>query len=177
MLKSRHLALGAVALMLMAAQKPVPERHAEIRKAILEHCTKIFLGQLSLTDADTLTLLGYTATAPRDTPGGKIPRAERGAGADKIVIAGYAKEGDPSCAVWFGGPDTRDAMDYLTKQAKKLKYKSGPAVPLGDGTLLYKMVRKGTEPRAITVILADAGGELDAGARPAVTLIMMNESN
>ena len=134
MLKARHLILSVAALTLMAAQKPVPERHAEIRKALLAHCPKIFLGQLSLTDADTLATLGYTATEPRDTPGGKIPRAERGTGVDKIVIAGHAKAGDPSCAVWFGGADTRDAMNHISWEAKTLKYKSGPVLPLGDGT-------------------------------------------
>ncbi|MDF7777558.1 hypothetical protein P1X14_20045 [Sphingomonas sp. AOB5] len=171
---SAPILIAALATALAGAQAAVPDHRADIKHAVFDLCPKVFTGEISLTDPTQVAAIGYKATPPRETPGGKIPRAETGEGATKIVIAGQAGA-DPSCSIWFGGPDNKAQLGYVLTEASATGYQVGSPASLGDGTMLLQITRRKAVPapahKTMVVIGADAGGEF--GADPATTIILM----
>ncbi len=162
--------IAAFATALAGAQAAPPDHRAEIKRAVFDLCPKIFAGEVSLTDPAQVAAIGYKATGPRDTPGGKIPRAEMGEGAAKIVIAGQAGK-DPSCGIWFGGADSNEQLGYVLTDAGKAGFTVSSPMSLGDGTRMFNVRRKKGPYTTMAVIVADAGGEF--GSNPAATIILM----
>lgn len=159
--------LAVIASALAGVQAAAPtDRAADIKRAVFDLCPKILAGMVSLDDPAQLTAIGYKGTPPRTTPGGKIPRAEMGEGATKIVIAGHGGD-KPSCGVWFGGPDNGARAGEMLTEAGKLGFNVSPPMSLGDGTKILKAARK-SPASEFAVILADAGGEFGDG--PATTI-------
>ncbi|MGH6614656.1 hypothetical protein [Sphingomonas sp.] len=167
----RPILIAALASTLVAAQDaPPPDRAVDVKRAVFDLCPKILAGNVSLDDPTQLAAIGYKGTPPRDTPGGRIPRAETGEGATKIVIAGHGGN-NPSCGVWFGGPDNRERVGEMLTEAGKLGYGVSPPASLGDGTMILKVSRK-SPASSFAVIMADAGGEF--GGHPATTITYLN---
>lgn len=162
--------LAAFATAFAGAQVATPDHRADIKHAVFDICPKVFAGEVSLADPAQVTAIGYKATAPRDTPGGKVPRVEMGEGATKIVIAGHAGE-KPSCSIWFGGPDNKEQLGYVFTDASATGFHVGPPMSLGDGTLIFKVARQKGPYTSMAVIGADAGGEFGGG--PATTIVLM----
>ena len=160
----------ALAAALADAQAVVPDHQADIKRAVFDICPRIYTGAVSLTDPAQVLGIGYKATGPRITPGGKIPRAEMGEGATKIVVAGQAGA-DPSCSIWFGGPDSNKQVGYMLTAAGKAGFAISSPMQLGDGTLMLKASRKAGPYTSMAVIVGDAGGEF--GSTPAATVILL----
>lgn len=173
MRRAGRIVAALAAAMLAAQAPPPPDRQAQVNAAIFDICPRVFDGTLSLTDPAAAAAIGFTPTGVRDTPGGPIPRAERGAGVDRIVIAGQRMPTQRQCSVWFGGPDDARLLKGMEKAAKAAGYKKGGVARLGDGTGIYKLIRSGAAPQTLVVILADGGGELEPG--PATTVIYMDD--
>ena len=163
--------LVAGAAIAVAAPAAASERKAELQDLVFETCPKILAGTISLDDPAQVAGLGFTQTAPRETLGGKLPRTEKGSGSDKVVLS----SGPGTCSVWFGGPDNPVLAGSILEKALANKL-SGSKQPqrLGDGTMLFHFRDKAAK-RSVTIILADAGGELAFG--PATTVIMMAEKD
>jgi hypothetical protein len=159
----------AAAAIIAAAPAAAQDRQVEIGQIVLDLCPKILDGTISLTDPTQIGATGFTLTAPRQTPEGKNPRAEKGAGTTKVVISASAD----MCSVWFGGPDNPLLAGKLIEQARAAKFKGGGPLTLGDGTMLFSFKQNGKPARSLVILLADAGGEL--GFKPASTVVMMNE--
>lgn len=171
-MRTRLLAAALAAAPLAAAAAPA-EAPGEAERALFDHCPKLLAGTLSLEDAAAAAAIGYTATAPRKTPGGEIPRAVAGEGTARIVLA--ARAGDKAnCGIWFGGPDNDPVFRRLRIAARSAGFKGSDApLRLGDGTFIWSYKRK--RDRMTLVFLAgDAGGEL--GFAPATTAVMMPET-
>lgn len=162
--------IASLAAALAVAEAATPDHGAEIERAVFDLCPKVFTGAVALTDPAQVAAIGYTSTAPRETPGGQVPRAETGAGDAKIVIAGQTGA-DPSCSIWFGGPDNRERFGEMLTHAGTLGYSVSPPMRLGDGTLMFKLARKKGVPPTMIAIGGDAGGEF--GGDPATTIILM----
>jgi hypothetical protein len=167
---SAPILLAAFTTALAGAQAATPDYRVDVKRAVFDICPKIFAGEVSLTDPAQVTAIGYKATGPRETPGGKIPRAEIGEGATKVVIAGQAGA-DPTCSIWFGGPDNNKQLGYVLTDAGASGFQVGKPMSLGDGTLMFKVWRKQGAYTSMAVIAADAGGEF--GGRPATTIVLM----
>ncbi len=168
----RVAALHAIAAMLcVAAPASAQNRKAELQELVFGLCPQVLSGRVSLADPEQVKALGFTPTSPRETPAGPLPRAEKGAGAEKTVIS----SGPDTCSVWFGGPENPQLAGGLMERAIADKL-SGSRTPqrLGDGTMLF-VFRDKPAKRFVTIILADAGGEL--GFSPATTVIMANEKD
>ncbi len=163
--------LFVVAAILAAAAPAIAQdRKSELQDLVFGLCPKVLDGSVSLSDQAQLATLGFVATAPRETSAGKLPRAERGVGANKVVLS----SGEGSCSIWFGGPDNPQTAGGVVEQAWKAQYNgSGKPMTLGDGTMLFLFNSKGEPKRSVTILLGDAGGEL--GFRPATTVVMMND--
>lgn len=162
--------VAAFVTTLAGTQAASPDHRAEIKRAVFELCPKVFTGGVSLTDPAEVAAIGYKATEPRNTPGGKVPRAEMGGGAAKIVIAGQAGTA-PSCGIWFGGADSNEQLGYMLTDAGKAGFQVSSPMSLGDGTMMFNVRRKKGPYTTMAVIVADAGGEF--GSNPAVTIILM----
>lgn len=162
--------LAAFASALAGAQATTPGHRADIKRAVYDLCPKVFAGEVLLTDPAQVTAIGYKATAPRNTPAGKVPRAEMGEGATKIFIAGQGGA-DPSCSIWFGGPNTGDQLGFMLTDAGTAGFHVGDPMSLGDGTMIIKAARKKGTYTTMAVIVADAGGEF--GSSPAATVVLM----
>ena len=162
--------IAAVATALAGAQAATPDHRAEIKRAVYDLCPKIFAGEVSLTDPAQVAAIGYKSTEPRDTPGGKIPRAEMGEGASKIVISGQSGA-DASCGIWFGGPDSQEQIGYMLGDAGKAGFHVGSPMALGDGTMMFNVARRKGPYKTMAVIVGDAGGEF--GSEPAATVILL----
>jgi hypothetical protein len=170
----RRLPLFAApaAMFLLIGAAPPVSGQGELEQAIFDLCPRIFRGELSLPVAGAVGEAGFTGTAPRQTEGGTVPRAERMAGTTKIVIAG--KQADhPQCAVWSGGPDNGALLKAVRKAAKARGYDAGRRLALGDSTGITRLVKDGNEPRTLIIIEGDAGGEIGSG--PATAFILMHE--
>jgi hypothetical protein len=167
---SAPILIVTLAAALAGAQAATPDHRAEIKRAVFDLCPRVYTGEVSLADTAQVAAIGYKATASRDTPKGKVPRAELGEGAAKIVIAGHAGA-DASCSIWFGGPDNKEQLGHVLTDASASDFQVGPPMSLGDGTLILKVARKKGAYTTMVVIGADAGGEF--GAAPATTIILM----
>ncbi|HEX4846790.1 MAG TPA: hypothetical protein VFV30_01485 [Novosphingobium sp.] len=161
----------AVAALAAAAPAAAQDRKAELQQLAFETCPKVLDGSLSLDNPADLATLGFASTEPRETPAGKLPRAAKGSGTDKVVLS----SGPKTCSLWFGGPDNASLAGGMIERALALKW-SGSTTPrrLGDGTMVF-VFRDKVAKRSVVVILADAGGELDFA--PATTVIVMNEKD
>jgi hypothetical protein len=159
--------IAAAAAFLVAAAPPPPAQQAALDRVIFELCPRIVDGSLSLADPAQVAAIGFTPTEPRQTPAGPQSRAKTGTGTATIVIAGHSDKGG-MCGVWFGGPDNRRLLAGVRKKARSSGFKGGKPVRLGDGTPIQALRRDG---RLLTVIEADAGGELEFD--PATTVILM----
>ena len=155
----------------VTAPAAATERKPELQKLVFESCPKILDGTLSLDDPAQVAELGFTPTLPRETPGGKLPRAEKGNGTEKIVIS----SGPGTCSVWFGGPDNPALAGSILERALAGKL-SGSTQPqhLGDGTMAF-FFRDKPAKRSVAIFLGDAGGEL--GFTPATTVVVMTEKD
>jgi hypothetical protein len=159
-------------LALAAAQAPATDYQSEVERAVFDLCPQMMAGTFSVADEAQLTAAGYTATAPRQTPSGAIPRAVRGSGAEQIVIAGRTGGEAPMCSVWFAGHDNDPAADAVKRRARHAGF-SGNAMRLGDGTRMTVLRSARTvPPRLIILMDADAAGEFGGGA--ATTVVVMN---
>ena len=159
--------LGVVAVPAAAAPAPV----SEAERALFELCPKLLAGTLSLEDEAAAAAIGYTRTAPRQTPGGEIPRAVRGEGTSQVVLASRSGP-DGNCGIWFGGPDNETVFKRLRKAAKQAGFKGGGPLQLGDGTGLWSF-KRAADRMTLVFIAGNAGGEL--GFTPATTAILMPE--
>jgi hypothetical protein len=161
----------AGAAIAVAAPAAASERKVELQNFAFETCAKVLDGTISLDDPTQVAQLGFTPTPPRETPAGKLPRAEKGSGSEKVVIS----SGPGTCSIWFGGPDNPALAGGIMERAIADKL-SGSRQPLrlGDGTMVFVFRDKATK-RMVTMILADAGGEL--GFTPATTVIVMTEKD
>jgi hypothetical protein len=162
--------IAAFATALASAQTATPEHRAEIKRAVYDLCPRIFAGEVLLTDPAQVATIGYKPTEPRDTPGGKVPRAEMGEGASKIVIAGHGGV-DPSCAIWFGGPDSHEQIGYMLTDAGKAGFHVGSPMRTGDRTMVFNVARKNGQYKSMAVFVGDAGGEF--GSEPAATVVLL----
>jgi hypothetical protein len=158
----------AAAMLAAAAAVPAADRAALVERTVFDTCPRVFAGTLSLADPAALAPTGFAATAPRTVEGGTVPRAEQGAGAAKLVIAGQPR----TCSVWFGGPDNKALLKSMTKRARRDGYVRTPPARLGDGTAIWQLIRA-TPAQTVVVIEADAGGEF--GGSPATTFIYMDK--
>ena len=166
----RAVMLATAMALAVAAPAMAHDRKAELRQLVFEVCPKVLAGTVSLADPTQVAALGFAPTAPRDTPGGKLPRAEKGTGTDRIVLS----SGPATCSIWFGGPENPTLAGSLVEEAFKAKF-SGGGMParLGDGTLVFIFNRKAEPSQTLSIFLADAGGELDF--RPATTVVMISD--
>ena len=171
-MRSSAVLLATCALVVGGAKPADSDRRDEVSAVVFDLCPRVFAGELSLTDPAQLAAIGFTATPPRQTPGGEIPRAEKGAGAAKLVIAGHSTATDRACSVWFGGPDNKRLLKHIRQTAAKNGYAGGAVLRLGDGTGLA-MFRRTAMPTTLTIIEADAGGEM--GLEPATAVIYIAE--
>jgi hypothetical protein len=165
----RAAVLAVLAAFVAVTSASAQDRKAELQKLAFETCPAVLDGTVSLSDPEQLSLLGFMPTAPRETPAGKLPRAEKGNGNDKIVLS----SGPETCSLWFGGPDNPQLAGGIMEKGLAAKW-TGSNRPqrLGDGTMLF-VLRDKPAKRFVTIFLADAGGEL--GFSPATTVVMMNE--
>jgi hypothetical protein len=165
------VALTVLAACAVATSASAQDRKAELQKLAFETCPAVLDGTISLADPEQLATLGFTPTAPRETPAGKLPRAEKGSGNDKIVLS----SGPETCSLWFGGPENPQLAGGIMEKGLAAKW-TGSNQPqrLSDGTMLLVLRDKPTK-RFVTIFLADAGGEL--GFSPATTVVMMNEKD
>jgi hypothetical protein len=162
------LSVLVAATFVAATTARAQDRTPDIERTVFELCPKVIDGSLALTDAGQTAAVGFAPAGMRDTPGGQIPRALRGEGDAKIVLAGGGiKNG---CSVWFGGPDNKKLLKSLMKRAKAQGLQGGSAGALGDGVLLYKFVQPDAH-RSLIIIAADAGGEVEL--EPATTAIWL----
>jgi hypothetical protein len=162
------------AALLVAAPAMAQDRKAEIEQIVFELCPKLLDGTMDLTNPAQAQSIGFTPTEPRDTPGGKIPRAVKGNGTGTIVLSGQSGA-DASCGFWFGGPDNAKLLKSLLKRTRAEGLKGGSAGRLGDGTEMFFYNGTGDKPRTLTIIAGDAGGEIDF--EPATTIVMSYRKN
>ena len=162
--------LAATMASTVAAPGMAQDREVELRQLVFELCPNILSGTISLDDPAQFSAFGFTAIAPRETPGGKLPRAEKGTGTDRIVLSG----GPGTCSIWFGGPANPTLAGSLVTHALKAKF-AGGTLParLGDGTMVFIFKRKTKPPQTLAIFLGDAGGELDF--QPATTVVMLSD--
>ena len=160
--------VAAAALFAATAPASAQDRETEVGQIVFDLCPKVLDGSISLSDPAQVVAQGFTPMAPRETPGGKNPRAEKGNGTGRIVISASAD----TCSIWFGGPDNPQLAGKMLERARVEKFKGGSPQSLGDGTMLFSFRNSGKPARTLVLILADAGGELDF--RPATTVVMMN---
>lgn len=166
------LARILAAAMLVAAA-PAPDHAAEVDRAIFELCPKVLDGTLHLDDSGALAAIGYQATPPRQTPGGAIPRATRGSGAETIVISGHRQADGGSCSTWFGGADNKRLFKGMRKKATRSGFQgSGKPLQLGDGTDLYSYRASAKANRSLVFIAGAAGDGI--GPFPTTTAILMD---
>lgn len=163
------LILGAAAM--LAAPAPAPDYQAEVERAIFELCPKVLDGALAIEDPATLAVIGYDSTAPRETPGGSVPRATRGTAENAIVLSGRKQADGGACSVWFGGSDNKGLFKAIRKKALKSGFSgSGKPARLGDGTDIYSF-RAGA--RRSLVFIAGAAGD-GIGPYPTTTAVLMD---
>jgi len=170
MLHSAMMLSVAIAFVIPAATS-AQDRKAELQELVFGLCPRILAGTVSLMDEAQVKAVGFSSTAPRGTPGGKLPRAEKGSGADKVVLS----SGPETCSVWFGGPENPQLAGGMVERALAAKM-SGSQMPqrLGDGTMVF-VFRDKSAKRLVSIFLGDAGGEL--GLQPATTVVMMNDKD
>ena len=162
------LLVAVGAMIATTGQAAAQDRKAELGKLVFGLCPKLLDGSVLLTDPGQLSVLGFTAMSPRETPSGNYPRVEQGTGPSRIVLSANAD----TCSVWFGGPDNPTAAGGIMEQAYAAKFKGGSPQHLGDGTLVFFLKQK-ESGQTVLIILADAGGQLDF--TPATTVIVMKE--
>ena len=160
---------GAAAM--LAAPAPASDHEAEVGRAIFELCPQVLDGSLAIDNQAALASIGYGATPPRRTPGGEIPRATRGSGAETIVLSGHVEADGGTCSVWFGGADNKRLFKAVRKRAQRSGFSGGgkPA-QLGDGSDIYTF-RVG-ERRSLIFIAGAAGDGI--GPYPTTTAVMMD---
>jgi hypothetical protein len=160
---------GAAAM--LAAPAPASDYQAEVERAIFETCPKVLDGALVLDDSTTLAAIGYTATQPRETPGGSVPRATRGTGENTIVLSGRKQADGGACSVWFGGSNNKSLFKAIRKQAQKSGFSgSGKPASLGDGTDIYSF--RASARRSLVFIAGAAGDGI--GPYPTTTAVLMD---
>lgn len=164
------LLAAAGAMLAAAAPAAAQDRQPALDRVVFDLCPRVLEGKLSLADPAQVAAIGFTPTAPRDTPGGKSPRTETGTGTGRIVFS--AGSDGETCGIWFGGPDNDRLFTGLMKRARAAGYAGGNAMALGDGTKIY-LLKNDRDKRSITIIAGDAGGELDFA--PATTVVVMND--
>ena len=162
--------LAATMASTVATPGMAQDREVELRQLVFELCPNILSGTISLDDPAQFSAFGFTAIAPRETLGGKLPRAEKGTGTDRIVLSA----GPGTCSIWFCGPTNPTLAGSLVTQALKAKF-AGGTMParLGDGTMAFIFKRKAEPPQTLAIFLGDAGGELDF--QPATTVVMLSD--
>jgi hypothetical protein len=162
------LILAGAAAMLAA---PAADHEAEVGRTIFELCPSVIDGSLALDDQAALASIGYTATPPRETPGGPVPRATRGTGAETIVLSGHKKPDGGICSVWFGGPDNKRLFKAMRKRAQRSGFAgSGKPAQLGDGVDIYSF--RASDRRSVVFIAGPAGDGI--GPYPTTTAILMD---
>ncbi|HEX8481730.1 MAG TPA: hypothetical protein VF650_07505 [Allosphingosinicella sp.] len=156
---------------MLAAPAPASGHEAEVERAIFEICPKVLNGSFSVDDQAALASIGYKATAPRETPGGAIPRATRGAGAETIVLSGHKQADSGACSVWFGGADNKRLFKAMRRKAQKSGFAgNGKPARLGDGTDIYSF--RASARRSVVFIAGAAGDGI--GPYPTTTAVMMD---
>ena len=158
---------------MLVAAAPAPDHSAEVGRAIFELCPKVLDGLLRLDDAAALAAIGYKPTPPRQTPGGAIPRATRGTGAETIVISGHRQPDGGSCSTWFGGADNKRLFKAMRKRGSQSGFQgSGKPLQLGDGTDIYSYRAAAKANRSLVFIAGAAGDGI--GPFPTTTAIVMD---
>jgi hypothetical protein len=158
---------------MLAAAAPAPDHEAEVARAIFDLCPKVLDGTFKVDDAAALAAIGYSATPPRQTDSGAIPRATHGTGADAIVLSGRMEADGGTCGIWFGGADNKRLFKAMRKKAKQSGFQGGDRpLKLGDGTDLYAF-RSGENARRSLTFIAGAAGD-GIGPVPTTTAVMMD---
>ena len=149
--------LPMVLFALAAAAEPSVHQR-EVERAVFELCPQAITGSFSLDNEAQVTAAGYRTAAPRETPGGPMPRIYGGSGTDQIEISARRDGESATCAVWFGGPANRALLRSVRRRARADGFDGGRPVRLGDDTPI-QMLRNG-EGRSLVIIEGNAGGSL-----------------
>ena len=163
--------LTTIAALALAAA-PAPSAHQrDVEQAIFELCPRAMAGSLALDDPAQVAAAGYEPAPPRDTPGGPMAQIGRGTGTERILVSVRREDDEATCAVWFGGPRNRLLLRAVRRRARTAGYRGGGPLRLGDGTPIQMLRQTGGERHSLTIIEANAGGDLEFV--PVTTVIVM----
>jgi len=146
------------------------QRDKSVLSLVFDLCPKVLADDEALRDPALLAAIGFTSTAPRETPTFKEPRAEKGSGSDRIVLAGGGSHG---CSIWLGGSDTDRLTLAVMQRAQATGYRGGRVFRTGGGIDVAVLLDSANPGRSLSIIGGDGGGEI--GIKPAVTIVMMDK--